>query len=140
MAWKIFLNLVFIIFCWEMSFAQIKKIKEQSLATGKQITIEIAGDYVEDFRTRTKPVYTTLYRRDTKSIFLGNRCADQVMQSYGLEYVVVTQSVNISASKYFFHNFWANTKLFFNNGPFWKNRMRKKIDECIEKTGDFVDR
>jgi hypothetical protein len=120
------------------SFAQTSRLKERSMVTNKDVTITIQGNYREAKRTPTRPNYTTLYRRDANNLMLGNTCAEIVMQDYGMKYVVVPKSFEMSGTKYFFNNFFARTKLLFRNGPGWKNRMYKKVQKCRQKTGDYV--
>ncbi|MCU0447438.1 MAG: hypothetical protein MUE85_21280 [Microscillaceae bacterium] len=122
----------------EQAFAQTSRLKERSMVTNKDVTITIQGNYREAKRTPTRPNYTTLYRRDANKLLLGNTCAEIVMQDYGMKYVVVPKSFEMSSTKYFFHNFFARTKLLFRNGPGWKNRMYKKVQKCRQKTGDYV--
>jgi hypothetical protein len=121
------------------SYAQIKRIKEKSMVTNKNMTVTIVGEQKKDFQTPTRTRYTSLYRRDAKKLLLGNPCAEDVMASYGFRYEIVPKNHDMSGSRYFFHNFFADIKLFFNNGPFWKARAQKKIEKCRRATGDFVD-
>ncbi len=116
--------------------AQNKEIKRKSMVTGN--TYRVSEDYAKA-STRTRENYIQLYTRTPKGLLLGNKCAEDVRKECHFQYSIVpARQPNVSKSKYFFHNLWANIKLFFKNGPFWKSRMRKKIDNCREQTGDFV--
>ncbi|MDX2304018.1 MAG: hypothetical protein NW226_14525 [Microscillaceae bacterium] len=119
--------------------AQHKVIKERSLVTNKELTITVTGDYKDAIRTPTRKNYISLYKRDANKLLLGNPCAEEKMRELGFKYVVVPRNFQMSGSRYFFHNMWANTKLFFRNGPFWKSRLRNKVEKCRQQTHDFVD-
>ena len=133
------LFIIIAIFCTSQAIAQHKKIKERSLVTNKELTITVTGDYKDALRTPTRKKYISVYKRDSYKLLLGNPCAEEKMRECGLKYVVVPRNHPMSASRYFFHNFWANTKLFFKNGPFWKSRLRKKVEKCRQQTHDYVD-
>ncbi|MCS6821036.1 MAG: hypothetical protein NZ551_04120 [Microscillaceae bacterium] len=127
-----------ILFCQlQISFGQFYQIKEQSLATGKPITISIVGSK-KDAATPTRPQYIKLYKRNAQNLLLGNRCAEEAMQYYGVEFVIVAKQNPIGKLRYRWHNFKANTRLFFRNGFFWKTRLQKKIDKCKDDSHDFV--
>ncbi len=121
------------------AFAQVRKLKEKSMITGKNMTITIEGNYKAITTTpmKTQPVF--LYRRDADGLSLGNVCAEQTMEMYGFRYEIVPERHNISRARYFFHNAWADIKLFFNNGPFWKARAQKIINKCRQMSGDYVE-
>jgi hypothetical protein len=119
--------------------AQVRKLKETSMVTGKNMTITIEGNYKDITKTPMKTQGIFLYRRDSQGLSLGNICAEQVMESYGFRYDIVPERHDISRRRYFLHNTWANIKLFFNNGPFWKARMQKQIDKCRQLSGDYVE-
>lgn len=121
-----------------LSFAQIKTIREKSLVTGKEVTISIRGEYKDMAKTveRYRPII--IFKRESGTLMLGNPCAERVMRRYRFTYELVPQNLNMSPFRYFFHNFWAKTRLMFKNGPFWKGKMRRKIEKCRELTGDFV--
>jgi hypothetical protein len=123
-----------------ITYAQITKIKERSLVTDKEITITIEGANKKDLQTKTRESYTTIYKRNADNLLLGNRCAEKVMKDYHFRYEIVPPNYQIKSSQYFVHNFFANFKLFFKNGPFWKSRVQKKINECRKLTKDFVGR
>lgn len=121
------------------ALAQVRKLKEKSMITGKNMTITIEGNYKEITSTpmRTQPIF--LYRRNADGLSLGNVCAEQTMEMYGFRYEIVPERHNISRTRYFFHNAWADIKLFFNNGPFWKARAQKIINKCRQMSGDYVE-
>lgn len=75
------------------------------------------------------------YVRHAEGLLLGNFCADDVYLDYRLDYVVVPKTQR-SAINFFFHNLWVSTKMLFRKGPFWRKRLKKKIEDCKIKTGD----
>ncbi len=118
--------------------AQVKKIKEQSMITGKDITISVSNADKNALKTvkRYKPIL--LFRRDASGLSLGNPCVEEVMRRYKCDFEIVPRGQGISGFRYFINNVWSDTKLFFRNGIGWKGRMNKKIAVCRRKTGDFV--
>ncbi len=118
--------------------AQVKKIKEQSMITGKDITISVSNADKNILKTvkRYKPVL--LFKRNANGLSLGNPCAEEVMRRYKCNFEIVPRGQGISGFRYFVNNVWSDTKLFFRNGIGWKGRMNKKIAICRRKTGDFV--
>lgn len=108
------------------------------MMTGKEITITVDGASKESLKTPERYSPTLLFTRDGDGLLLGNPCAEEVMRYYEFHYEIVPRQQGISGSRYFFHNTWANIKLFFKNGPGWKRKMRKMIERCRIKTGDFV--
>lgn len=118
--------------------AQRKSIKEQSMITGKDITITVEGEHKKSLKTPERYNPTLLFTRNGDGLLLGNPCAEEVMRYYEFHYEIVPRQQGISGARYFFHNTWANIKLFFKNGPGWKRKMRKMIERCKVKTGDFV--
>lgn len=125
---------------WQ-GYAQKKprSFKEKSLITDKEVTITVSGDYRDFNRPMEREIYVQVYRRSADGLLLGNACAEDVRKKYHMQYAIVPYNHPVSGSQYFFHNFFANIKLFFKNGLFWKSRMRKKIKKCQERTADFVD-
>lgn len=113
--------------------------KERSFITNSPNPYTIYGSNKSDLRSGEARNLTVLYRRNSQGLLLGNKCAEDIMRDYKFRYSIVPRSYQLSGSRYFFHNTWANIKLFFKNGPFWKGRMRRKIRECQKQTGDYVD-
>lgn len=136
----IFLFLLLSLACFLPSTqAQVKTIKEKSLITDRTITYQVGYKNQRELDTPVRRNQIAIFRRDTKNLLLGNKCAEDIMRDYKFRYAVVPPNQRISGTRYFFHNAWANIRLFFKNGPFWKNRMHKKIKECRRLTGDIVD-
>ena len=81
-----------------------------------------------------------IIKNDTKGILYGNRCFEEVTADMGFEYVVQPKGQPGNRSEFGrnMHNFWAKFKLFFKAGPFWKSKVKKKVRECRELSGDFV--
>ncbi len=81
-----------------------------------------------------------LIKKDTQNTSYGNPCAVEITRSKGFEYLVTLkgQPGYKSEVQRGFHNFGVNVSLMFRNGPFWKSGLRKKIDDCRHKSGDYV--
>ncbi len=81
-----------------------------------------------------------LIKKDTQNTSYGNPCVIEITRSKGFEYLVTLkgQPGYKSEVQRGFHNFGVNVSLMFRNGPFWKSGLRKKIDDCRHKSGDYV--
>ena len=81
-----------------------------------------------------------ILKKDTQKTLYGNPCVVEVTRDKGFEYLVQLkgQPGYESELQRAFHNFGVNFALLFRNGPFWKSGMRKKIEECRRKSGDYV--
>ncbi len=138
------MKLILLLLCIWLAYppqtnAQTRKLRERSMVTGKNMTLTIEGNYKEATKIPLKKQLIFLYKRDSKGLSLGNVCAEQTMEMYGFQYEIVPERHEISRARYFFHNMWADVKLFFNNGPFWKARAQKIIDKCRQMSGDYVE-
>jgi hypothetical protein len=130
---------LFCLACPQSAWAQRRELKEKSMVTGKNVTIMIEGATKDMTRTPMKKQPIVLYRRDSKGLSLDNLCVDQTMALRGMQYEIVPERHDISRFKYFRHNLWAEIKLWFNNGPFWKARMEREIQKCRELSGEYVE-
>ena len=81
-----------------------------------------------------------ILKKDTQNTSYGNPCVLEVTRSKGFEYMVTLkgQPGYETEMQRGFHNFGVNFSLLFRNGPFWKSGLRKKIDDCRYKSGDYV--
>ncbi|GJM30747.1 MAG: hypothetical protein DHS20C17_33820 [Cyclobacteriaceae bacterium] len=81
-----------------------------------------------------------LLKRDTQHTSYGNPCVVEITRSKGFEYLVTLkgQPGYESEAQRGLHNFTVNIALLFRNGPFWKSGLRKKIEDCRQKSGDYV--
>lgn len=94
---------------------------------------------IED-EPRDKKQYRTIYRRDAYGIFLGNKCVEETTRNMGFRYVLVPRKGpgSKTAVGVFLHNTGTKSLLLFRNGPFWQCRLRKRIDNCRIRTGDYI--
>ena len=90
-------------------------------------------------KSKSKKVRYIL-KKDTQNTSYGNPCVMEVTRSKGFEYMVTLkgQPGYETEMQRSFHNFGVNFSLLFRNGPFWKSGLRKKIDDCRHKSGDYV--
>lgn len=88
-----------------------------------------------------KKVYSVLYKYSLKGTLYGNPCAQEETMRMGFIYVVHPKGwlpTNRPWPVVVLNNIWVNTKLIVTRSPFWKLILKKRIDECREKTGDIV--
>jgi hypothetical protein len=81
-----------------------------------------------------------ILKKNTQNTSYGNPCVVEITRAKGFEYLVTLkgQPGYESEVQRGFHNFGVNVALFFRNGPFWKSGLKKKIDDCRHKSGDYV--
>ena len=81
-----------------------------------------------------------IIKKDTQNTSYGNPCVAEVTRSKGFEYLVTLkgQPGYETELQRGFHNFGVNFTLLFRNGPFWKSGLKKKIENCRFKSGDYV--
>ncbi len=87
-----------------------------------------------------KPRSFYLVLKSTKGTLYGNKCIEEVTYSMGFKFLVQPYG-NIgyrSEVGRVLHNFFTRILLTFRNGPFWYFRLKRKIEECKEFSGDFV--
>ena len=77
---------------------------------------------------------------DTKNTLTGNRCFEEVTRNMGFQYLAVPKGLppNKNGFSRWWHNFGVKFMIVLKNGPFWKSRVNKKLDECKYKSGDFI--
>lgn len=81
-----------------------------------------------------------IIKNDTKNTLAGNPCFEEATRKMGFQYIAIPkgQAQNKNEFSRFWHNLGVQTALFFKNGPFWKSKVNKKLDECKYGSGDFV--
>lgn len=89
---------------------------------------------------REQKHYKTIYRRNSYGTFLGNKCVEESTQKMGFRYELVPRQGpgSKTALGVFLHNTGTKSLLLFKNGPFWQCRLRRRIDECRIRTGDYI--
>lgn len=94
---------------------------------------------IEEVPERQKQ-YKTIYKREAYGAFLGNKCVEESTRKMGFNYELVPKHGpgRKSATAVFLHNSGTKFLLMFKNGPFWQLRLRKQIDACRIKTGDYI--
>lgn len=90
-------------------------------------------------RSKQKKVRYIL-KKDTQNTSYGNPCVVEITRSSGFEYLVTLKGQPGYESEFQrgLHNFGVNVMLLFRNGPFWKSGLKKKIQDCRHKSGDYV--
>ncbi len=81
-----------------------------------------------------------VYRRDPSRVLYGNRCVTELTQKMGFEYVIITPEAS-GEERYvttFAQNVSSGFLLTLRHGPFWQRKVRKRIRNCRESSGDFV--
>ena len=81
-----------------------------------------------------------ILKKDTQKTLYGNPCVVEATRDKGFEYTIQLKGQPGYESEFqrAFHNFGVNVALLFRNGPFWKSGIRKNIDACRDKSGDYV--
>lgn len=70
----------------------------------------------------------------------GNKCFEDVCAEMGFEFVIQSKDQEGSYNNFqrFLHNLGVKTTLLFQNGPFWRFKLRKMKKECIRQSHDFM--
>jgi hypothetical protein len=82
------------------------------------------------------PIYLSV--NSTRSVLYGNPCATKITRDMGFEYHILTKMEKETILNPEWQNFLAEVQVFFKNGPFWKIKVRRGIEDCRRKTGDYV--
>ncbi|WP_152425095.1 hypothetical protein [Nafulsella turpanensis] len=84
--------------------------------------------------------YLTIYKRNVNGLLIGNKCVEDQTSKMGFNYVLIPGEGPGSKSQagVFLHNLGTRFLLMFKNGPFWSLRLKKKVKECRQKTGDYM--
>lgn len=81
-----------------------------------------------------------IIKNDTKNTLAGNLCFEEATRKMGFLYIAIPkgQAQNKNEFARFRHNFGVRSALFFKNGPFWKSKVNKKLEDCKYGSGDYV--
>lgn len=82
--------------------------------------------------------YAKIYKSNTKGTLYGNPCALKETRKMGFEYVPLSQGHGKSPIGVVINNFFVKLKLVFTRTPFWKLILKKRFQNCREKSGDGV--
>jgi hypothetical protein len=117
--------------------AQAKKFKKGN-RTEDSSNISLYGKEPTK-KGNKKAKYISIYRTNPTKVLYGNRCVDEQTHKMGFEYVLVMPDRNGDIDvKMVASNIGNSILLTFKNGPFWSQRIKKKIKECRQSSGDFV--
>lgn len=121
------------------NFAQVKIVKEKSNVTGQENEWKIVGKDAIVVRDSGSH-YIQIHIRETKNILYGNRCAEVAAQKMGVEFIIIPKDIGFGMKlKHFFGtNLNGYIRAFFKNGFLWRKRLKKKIQQCRETTGDYI--
>ncbi len=91
-------------------------------------------------RKKTKKTkYISIYKTNPTKVLYGNRCVDEYTHKMGFEYILVMPDRDGDVDvKMVASNIGNSILLTFKNGPFWSRKVKKKIKECRQSTGDYV--
>lgn len=122
-----------LLFCSLCAFGQ-KGTEKPSSSTN--ISIDARVDH-PPFRNKK---YLTILKRGTQGTLVGNKCVEDQTMKMGFRYMLVPKSGPGSRTGVgvFLHNTGTKFLLVFRNGPFWTLRLKKKVKECRQKTGDYM--
>jgi hypothetical protein len=83
--------------------------------------------------------YMLIYHKNTKGILYGNPCMMEVTRKMGFEYAVAPKGTKGNRTEFGrrMHNFGVKSVLTAKN-PFWRSKVKRKLKECRQKTGDFT--
>jgi len=81
-----------------------------------------------------------IYKKNTWKTSYGNPCIEEATQKMGFIYtpVVKTQPGYTSEFRRNWHNLWVKEGLMVRRGPWWKLTIKKRIRDCLRKSGDLV--
>ena len=84
--------------------------------------------------------YYYIIKPNTWGTMYGNPCVAQVNRKMGFEYLIQPFGLPGYRNEFvrWMHNLGVKTVLFFRNGPFWKSKFNKKVEECKYKSGDYI--
>lgn len=134
-----FIQLILFLLISHHAFAQVKVIKEKSNVTGQENEWKIVGKDAIVVRDSGSH-YIQIHIRETKDALYGNRCAEVAAQKMGIEFIIIPKDIGFGMKlKHFFGtNLNSYIRAFFKNGFFWRKRLKKKIQQCREMTGDYI--
>ena len=124
------------------SFSLRAQISDEPFLQSESPTKNVDKDvrvYHGEHTSKEKPV-RFLIQKDTRGTLSGNKCVFDATHEMGFEYITLTKGDPGYENEWnrSRHNFGVKTYLFFTRGPFWKSKVKKKIDECRYRTGDYA--
>lgn len=83
--------------------------------------------------------YWEIYTWFPTEMLVGNACVQEYTRLMGFEYVPAFDipGQELSSGTIFFRNLKVKTRVLFKNGPGWKRRVKRRIKQCREASGDF---
>lgn len=111
---------------------------QDGISTNKTDRNKRAGNSREQTQSKNKR-YMIIFKPNTRGILYGNPCIMEVTRKMGFEYSVAPKGTPGYKTELgrVLHNFGVKTVLFFKN-PFWKIKVKRKVEECRIKTGDYT--
>lgn len=81
-----------------------------------------------------------IIKSNPQGTLYGNPCFKDATHKFGFEYLIAPEGLPPNRNDFSrgMHNLGVNIILFFRNGPFWKVRLKKKLEHCKYDYGDFV--
>ena len=134
-------NSILIFFLWS-AYSGMAQISDEPFQKSESPTKNIDRKVRVQHSEHTSEGKTIrfLIRKDTRGTLSGNKCAFDVTHKMGFEYITLSKGDPGYENEWTraSHNFGVKTYLFFTRGPFWKSKVKKKIDECRFRTGDYA--
>lgn len=134
-------NSILIIFLLS-AYSGIAQISDEPFQKSESPTKNVDGNtriYHSEHTSEGKPI-RFLIQKDTRGTLSGNKCVFDVTHKMGFEYIALSKGDPGYENEWTrkTHNFGVKTYLFFTRGPFWKSKVKRKIDECRYRTGDYA--
>jgi hypothetical protein len=87
-----------------------------------------------------RKMISLIYKSDASGLLYGNPCAVDATKAMGFIYSLNLEGAPGSTPKFkrLANNILVNIKLIFTRSPFWKLILNKRINDCRERSGDFV--
>lgn len=80
-----------------------------------------------------------LYTYKPNDFLVGNQCVTEYTKTLGFEYTYPFESPNTKPNRLysFSHNVYTNLRLTFRLGLGWKKKVKARIKQCRESSGDY---
>ena len=80
-----------------------------------------------------------LYTYNPNHFLVGNQCVTEYTKTLGFEYTYPFDAPNSKPNRLytFFHNAYANIRLTGRLGLRWKKKVKERIRQCRESSGDY---
>lgn len=126
--------LSFFLAFWTDGFGQRRRPKDYTYSSTTDYYD--AAKYEHQKQTR----YIAIYSKEPTRVLLGNECVSSYTRELGFEYVYPFTSPGAPQNDLhiFFANFFHQITLTFKNGPGWKRKVKKRIEQCRTSSGDFT--